>query len=228
MVETFCSYLLAVDTVNRDIPIIFESIFHDEEQYTRALTDELKNLLHIWNTANKDALTIKTDPINWEPDYTLTMKENPAYLFTENMNRLARYLSLGKGIFLVGILKVSFTDTFQFSRWLEYALKAGMHEKFKLLIYDTVKNPFFDKVAGKYPDKINTLKPALDMDNAMLQVAAMGKPGDPGVQYRQAFIKLMQAIEKRKENDAKKINHISCVYYASAYAFIMKIYTKHF
>ncbi|MBS1749059.1 MAG: hypothetical protein JST63_04075 [Bacteroidetes bacterium] len=204
MVDTFSTYLLGIDTPNRDIPIIFESIYHDDEQYTEALLDELKKLIEIWNTANKDTVSIRTEPIAWEVNYSLIKKDNPAFVFVENMNRLANYLSLGDGIYLVAILRVSFVEPQQFNLWLEYAVKAGMHEKFKLLIYDTSPNPFFDKIAGKFPEEIITLYPELDMGNAMQQVAAMGNPNDPAVQYRQAFIKLMQAIEKRKESDAQQ------------------------
>ena len=38
-------------------------------------------------------------------------------------------LSLPKGVFLVGILKVSFIEARPFNGWLQYALKAGLHEK---------------------------------------------------------------------------------------------------
>jgi tetratricopeptide (TPR) repeat protein len=40
------------------------------------------------------------------------------------------------------------------------------------------------------------------MDKAMQQVAAMGNPNDPAVQYRQAFLKMMLAIEKRSESES--------------------------
>lgn len=203
MVDTFCTYLLGLDTPNRDVPVIFESIYHQAEQYSRDVLKELKDLIEIWNTSNKDALNIKTEPILWEVDESLVKKDNPAYLFVENMNRLAKYLCLGEGIYLVAVLRVSFVEPQQFNRWLEYALEAGMHDKCKLLIYDTSSHPFFDKIADRHPDEIITLRPELDMDNAMQQVAAMGNPNDPAVQYRQAFIKLMQAIEKRKEQDTQ-------------------------
>ncbi|MFD3000324.1 hypothetical protein ACFS7Z_08130 [Pontibacter toksunensis] len=204
MVDTFYTYLLGVDTTNNDIPIIFESIYQDDDQYTNDLLKELEDLLSLWNNSNKDQLTIKTDTIEWKPDYSLVKKDNPAYLFTENMNRLATYLNLMKGSYLVGALRVSFTEAQPYTRWLHFALEAGMITKFKIVVDDCASNPFYEKIATKYPDQITTLKPGLDMDNAMQQVAAMGNPNDPAVQYRQAYVKLMQAIEKRKEKDAEK------------------------
>jgi hypothetical protein len=204
MVDTFYTYLLGVDTTNHDIPVIFDSIYYSDEQYTSDLLKELEELLNLWNNSNKDQLTTKTDSIDWRPDYTLEKMDNPASLFIENMNRLATYLSLEKGSYLAAVLRVSFTQVQTFTNWLNFALKAGMNAKFKIVIDDSVSNPFYTKIADKYPDKIITLNPRLDMDNAMQQVAAMGNPNDPAVQYRQAYVKLMQAIEKRKEKDAEK------------------------
>jgi hypothetical protein len=204
MVDAFYMYLLGVDTQNNDIPIIFESIYQDDHQYTKALLDELKELIHIWNTSNKDAITIKTEPINWEPDYTLIQKDNPAYLFIENMNRLAAYLNLQDSVFLIAVLKISVLQSPQFNTWLEFSLKAGFSKKLKILIDDNTDNPFYEKIALKYPDAVATLRPELDMDNAMQQIAAMGNPNDPTVQYRKSFIALTQAIGKRKEKDAEK------------------------
>lgn len=205
MVDTFYTYLLGVDTSNRDIPIIFESVYHDNVQYTCALLDELKENIDLWNNSNKDAVTIEVKNIDWSPDFTLHSKNgNTAYPFIENMNRFATHLQLDENIFLVAILKVSFIIPQEFCRWLEDAIKAGMNEKFKILIDDSTDHPFFQKIVSKYPDNIVTLQPELDMDTAMQQVASMGNPNDPAVPYRQSFVKMMQAIEKRKEGDAEK------------------------
>ncbi len=202
MVDAFYTYLLGVDTDNHDVPVIFESIYHGDEQYTKAVLDELKELIHLWNTSNKDALNIKTEPLNWNVNYKIKTAVHPAALFVENMNSLAGYLNMADNTFLVAILKVSFVQPAQFCRWLEEALKAGMNDKFKILVDDSANHPFYEKLAAKYPADIATLRPKLDMDNAMQQVAAMGNPNDPAVQYRQAFMKMMQAIEQRKESEA--------------------------
>jgi hypothetical protein len=101
-------------------------------------------------------------------------------------------------------LKVSFVQPKSFTQWLEFALKAGLHEHFKIVLDDTSAHPFYDSLAEKYREQVVTLRPQLDMDNAMQQVASMGNPNDPGVQYRKAFMLLVQAIEKRKEKEAKE------------------------
>lgn len=204
MVSSFYTYLLGVDTGNNDIPVIFESIFRNDDQYSNALLTELEEMINTWNKADKSKVDVKVEKINWHPDYALFKPGNPAYLFIENINRFAIYLNLQDGIFLVPIFRVSFTEPQNFNRWLESALKLIIHPKVKLVIDDTESHPYFKDLIEKNPGRTATLIPELDMDNAMQQVAAMGNPNDPAVQYRKAFILLTQAIEKRKEKDAEK------------------------
>ncbi len=199
MVSTFYTYLLGVDTGNHDVPIVFETIYHDDEQYTKALLQELETLLDIWNNAKKDDLNIQIEPVNWQPDYALYNEDNPAYLFIENMNRLAAHLQLPAGVYLVLALRVSFVSAKSFNRWLRFALENEFSPHLKILIDDTESMPLYETICREKPDEVVVIYPELDMDNAMQQVAAMGKPDDPAVLYRQAFMQLMQAIEKRKD-----------------------------
>jgi tetratricopeptide (TPR) repeat protein len=204
MVAAFYTYLLGVDTPNRDIPVIFESIYHEDEQYSRSLLKELGDMLDIWNNANADALAVKPQKVNWAVDYKLIKKDNAAALFIENLNRFAAYLALPKGVNLVAALRVSFVNTQAFTHWLGQALEAGMAPQVKIVFDDTVGRPFYNRFADKHAGQVITLHPKLDMDNAMQQVAAMGNPNDITVQYRQAFVRLTQAIEKRKEKEAEQ------------------------
>ena len=54
MVDAFYTYLLGVDTNSRDIPIIFNSIYHDHDQYTKALLEELQDMIETWNATSKE------------------------------------------------------------------------------------------------------------------------------------------------------------------------------
>ena len=215
MVQTFYTWLLGVDTPNKDIPVIFETIFHDADQYSYDLLKEIEQLLDTWNNANSDALAHKPQQVSWKPDHTLTQKGNAAACFIMNMNRLASWLALDKGIYLVLVLKVSFVEPREFTRWLEQALETGPSDKIRILIDDSTARPFYKKIAAAYPVELFTLFPRLNMDNAMQQVAAMGKPDDPTVLYRRSFIQLMQAIEKRKEEETKP-HAAACIAIATA------------
>ncbi|MEO8961914.1 MAG: hypothetical protein ABI325_08540 [Ginsengibacter sp.] len=204
MVDTFYTYLLGVDTNNHDVPIIFNSIYHNETQYSMALLAELEEMIDIWNNADKSNIEAVIDQLDWKPDYSLTKSDNPAFLFIQNINNLAVFLKLSQAIHLVPILRVSLADIKGLNRWLNFLLKAGVNPKVKLLIDDTFSHPHFQSFAENNPDKVVTLVPDLNMDKAMQQIAATGNPNDPGVQYRKSFIAMMQAIEQRKEKDTAK------------------------
>jgi tetratricopeptide (TPR) repeat protein len=204
MVDAFYAYLLGVDTDNSDIPIIFQSIYHDDEQYTEDLLAELTDMIETWNAANKDSIQVAVPQLAWLPDPKLVDEDNPAFLFIKNINNLAAHLTLGEDVFLVPILQASFTKPNAICRWLHLGIKAGIHSKVKLVVDDTISHPFYQALVDKNPNHAVTLVPDLDMDTALQQVAAMGKPDDPAVQYRKAFVLLVQAIGSRKEKEAER------------------------
>lgn len=204
MVDAFYSYLLGVNTDNHDVPVIFNSVYHDGDQYAEALLLELDDMIETWNCANKDNVEVVIQHLDWHPDLTLFDPGNSAALFIRNINALAEHLRLEEGVYLVAVLRISFTEAGVVNNWLHHAIKAGIHPKVRLVVDDTVAHPFYQKLADRNPDAVVTLLPDLDMDNALQQLAAMGHPDDPGVQYRKAFMALIQAIEKRAEKEAEK------------------------
>jgi tetratricopeptide (TPR) repeat protein len=204
MVDTFYTYLLGVDTDNHDIPIIFNSVYHEDNQYSEALFTELEEMIELWNDSDKSSQNVEIDQLEWKPDYKRTKSGNPAFVFIENINSLARFLKLPEGVYLVPILRVSVLNIKGITRWLNLLLKAGVDPKVKLMIDDTFSHPHFQAFAENNSDTVVTLVPDLDMDKAMQQLAAMGNPNDPGVQFRKAFTAMMQAIEQRKEKEAGK------------------------
>ncbi|MEO6720591.1 MAG: tetratricopeptide repeat protein [Ferruginibacter sp.] len=215
MVDTFYTYLLGVDTDNHDIPIIFNSVYHSDEQYSKALLAELEEMIETWNDSDKSNVDVIMDQLDWKPDYNLKKSGNPAFLFIQNINTLAAFLKLPEGIHLVAILRVSVLDIKGMTRWLNFVLNAGVVPKVKLMIDDTFSHPHFQSFAENNPGEVATLVPDLNMDKAMQQLAAMGNPNDPGVQFRKAFTALMQAIEQRKEKDAGKFG-AECIQIANS------------
>lgn len=204
MVDAFYSYLLGVDTDNHDVPIIFNSVYHEGHQYSEALLLELDDMIETWNCTNKEAVDVAIQHLDWHPNMKLLNADNPAALFVRNISALAEHLPLTEGVCLVAVLRASFTEAGAMNNWLRQALKAGIGEKVRLVVDDTTAHPFYQKLAVSDPIAVATLLPDLDMDNAMQQLAAMGNPADPGVQYRKAFMAMIQAIESRKEKEAEK------------------------
>ncbi|SMD44121.1 hypothetical protein SAMN00777080_2736 [Aquiflexum balticum DSM 16537] len=204
MIETFHTYLLGTDTGNHDVPIVFDRIFRDEDSFSIGLLKDLNDLISTWNNSNKENLGFEAPPILWTVDFSLRETNNPAYVFIENLNRLSKFLKLGKGKNLVAIFKVTLINLSGFINWLGFILKCEIDPFVKLLIDDTEEEPLFEAFCQKHSSQTITIFPELDMDNAMQQLASMGKPDDPAVNYRKSFVKLMQAISKRNEIEAIK------------------------
>jgi hypothetical protein len=201
MVDAFSWYMLSDDAAVEDIAIILDPIFTGIDDYSRLLLRDLAKTVDEWNYIPKgeDVDFVK---IAWEPDFSQVDKHNPAALFVRNFNRLAEEFDLEDDVYIVAVIKTMVVNNRKFADWLRYAIEAGISPKVKFLVSDTDQHPLFEKVAAEYKDKIVTIRPELDMPNAMIQIAAMGDPKEPATAYRQAFVRMMAAMEQRKEQDA--------------------------
>ena len=76
--------------------------------------------------------------------------------------------------------------------WLENATR-NLPPTIRIMFIDSVDSPQFSKFANKNSDRVHTIEPDLDMSSAIVEVAGMGNPKDPAVQFRQLYARLMQA-----------------------------------
>lgn len=200
MVDTFYIYMIGMDTPVMDISFHFDSICRDVNTYSMDLLKELDELISIWNNSEKEKGITHFD-INWKANFNINDKKNPALLFVANFNKLADVLDLNDNLFSVAILK-SPTSQEQI-KWLKSALDAGISEKVKILIYDSIDDPAYNQFCFSNPLQTTTIALNLNMDKAMEQAAAMGDPKDPATPYRQAFMKMMNAMAKNKETETE-------------------------
>lgn len=213
MVDTFYTYMIASDTRVEDIAFLFDTPFVNNETYSRELLEELAETIGIWNNSQKDE-RIEFVKVDWEPDYTLSDKNNPASLFVNNFNRLAEVLSLPSDIYTVAVLK-NINKSVAFSKWLQYALKASISTGVKFIIDDTVTNLSYEELALKNPQTVYTAFINLDMPNALVQLAGMGNdPNDPALSYRVAFMKMMNAMQANEEKEVEE-HALQCIKMAS-------------
>jgi len=203
MVDTFFTYMIAVDTPVMDIAFHFETQYDgSDENFTKALLVELQETIIIWNTSQKDERIEFEETIDWVPDYNLAKEEGWPGVFTTNFNILAKALDLPDDTYAVAVFKNTNKNR-SYLKWLTNCLEYGIHKKVKYLVTDTVKNPAFDLLCVENR-QIHTISLNLDMPNAMAQIAAMGNPNEPSMPYRKAFINMMNAMDAGKEDEAEK------------------------
>ncbi len=200
MVDTFYMYMIGMDTLVMDISFHFDSICSDAKTYSMDLLKELDELISIWNNSEKEKGITHFD-INWKANFNINDKKNPALLFVTNFNKLADVLDLNDNLFSVAILKSP--TSYEQIKWLKSALDAGISEKVKILIYDSIDDPAYNQFCFSNPQQTTTIALNLNMDKAMEQAAALGDPKDPATPYRQAFMKMMNAMAKNKETETE-------------------------
>jgi hypothetical protein len=205
MIDAFVWYMLGLDSLIDDIAFILDPLFTDEDTYSLRLLESLDTCIREWNELPKPE-EINPVQVDWRPDLSLADKKNQAGLFVKNFNRLAETLDLEDGQYTVAILAVPVVEKWkkEINRWLENALEAGISSKVRILIMDTEESPVYDHLASRHPEEVIPIIPALDMDNVMSQVAAMGDPSDPATPYRIAFTNMMNAMGKKKSKAAIK------------------------
>src|SRR4030095_3911361 len=202
MVDCFYTYMIGTDSPIQDIAFHFESACLDQREFSESLLKELEEIIYIWNESQKDE-RIEFVPVHWKADCTSRKDKNPAALFVHNFNMLAKSLALPKDLYTVAIFRSGIVNK-QFAAWLKSAMEAEIDSTVKFLIHDTVSQPHFDSLAFDSPFIITTIPLNLNMPKAMEQCAAMGDPNDPATFYRQAFMKMMNAMGAQKEKEAEK------------------------
>ncbi len=197
MVETFYNLQTTEAGKTPDFFLKLESAFIDKESYTKKLLNEL---VQQYETSQKD---FEEAGILWRPSY----KKMPGtFPFFHNLENFAKSIKALQN-HLVIYLSPQENDNFkEWTNWLNEALHWGIPEQVRLMIMDTEKFPLFKTLAENNPVELITLKPQLNMDAALRQLAAKGNPKDPGVQFRKAYVALTQAATK---GNLKELNQLS-------------------
>jgi len=204
MIETFFEYMLGIDTDQEDFVMIFNAAFSNSEDYAKDLLAEIENEINNWNTADvPEELHFKK--IEWKADYALADKNNPAQLFIANMNSLANYLKPEKETKVSLILRMFYADKNDAYQWFKEVLKLPIEPHLVIGISDTDNFNIYDKIADKFPKEVKTIIPALNMDEAVEQLAAGADPNNEETPYRVNLVKLMNAVKNRKPDKVQQL-----------------------
>jgi hypothetical protein len=212
MIDAFCTYLLSEDAPNLDIPFLFESTVDGIAEAAPRLLMELYGLIEIWNKAALPDGS-HNDQIDWKPLPLIASQGSGAVRFIHEFNRLADLLDLDEDAYLVAVLPVDMLPPDTMVQWLEDAIHAGIGPKVRLLVMDSTERRVFDRLAARHPKTVRVLVPDLNLPAMMQQIAAMGDPMDPKVQYRRSLVALTEAVKAR---DAKAVSRLAeeCLFIA--------------
>lgn len=204
MVETFIYYLFGVDNDVTDVPMILDIPFEGINTYSTELLHEIEELIYVWNNVEDNNTGKELQQVNWKPDYSKGNAKNPAQLFVENINHFNNFLELDDDAFLVVIIDEEAVEKKQHLQWIQNALDCGLDKGVKLLVVDTPDDPYFKSITNDNQKTTEVIVPNFSMGKAMQQIAVMGNPNDPLVQYRKSFNLLTEAVSGRKKKQVKK------------------------
>ena len=80
--------------------------------------------MNIWNNSEKDE-RIDFVPVSWAPDHSLQRDKNPAAMFVQNFNGLAKAMDLPQDVYAVAIFKRPGNKS-NFITWLNKAVETGI------------------------------------------------------------------------------------------------------
>ncbi len=176
-----------------DFFLEFESEFKNSTQYTNDLITELESQLD----DVREELDKEKIEVSWTPQKTKAIFQNPEN-FTNNLQYFIQSIpSISDGLIVAYLRPPKISDLNKFLHWIGKAIESGIPKRVRICLLQTESNPLYNDLIEVFPVDLTVLCPELDIDSMMSQLAAMGDPKNPGVQYRKKFIAITQAGKKQ-------------------------------
>ena len=188
----------ANEAQTNDLFVRFRAPFLAPETYTQGL---MNNLLSEWELYRK-YMQPKGMPASSPPKAVHVL--NPG-IFLEHFDAFARQFSEFKGLAVAFLSPDEVHDESLWEKWLYGVLNSKMPSGVRIMLLDRSKRPVFDRLTTSFPQLVCTIRPQLDMEAAMRELAATGDPKHPGVQYRKLFVELTQQASKGNLEEMKRI-----------------------
>lgn len=198
MLMAFVKVENANEAQTNDLFVRFRAPFLSPENYSQGL---MNNLMAEWEAYRK-YMQPKGMPATDPPKAAYAAKPG---VFIEWFDAFARQFPEFKGLAVAFLSPDEIQDEALWEKWLSSALSDEIPSGVRIMLLDLSKRPVFDRLATSFPQLVCTIRPKLDMEAAMRELAATGDPKHPGVQYRQLFVELTQQASKGNLQEMKRI-----------------------
>lgn len=198
MLLAFVKVENANEAQTNDLFVRFRAPFLSSETYTQGL---MNNLISEWDAYRK-YLQPKGMPTSAPPKDAHAYK--PA-VFLNQLDAFSRQFPEFKGLSVAFLSPDEIQDESLWEKWLSAALSSEIPPGVRIMLLDRCKQPIFDGLASSFPQLVCTIRPQLDMEATMRELASTGDPKHPGVQYRKLFVELTQHASKGNLQEMKRI-----------------------
>lgn len=200
MVRAFVQVENAEEAQTDDLFVEFRASFGTTESFSKALAAELDETWKFYQQALfPEQKSIPLASANGAAD-----PSNPRF-FLSQLEAFSRQFPDFEGLVVAFISPDNISSPKKLEQWLIKALEPGIPENLRLMIVDLANSPDFEQLAATFPEAVHTIRPNLDMPEAMRQIAASGDPNNPGVQYRKFFVELTQYAAKGNLEEMNRV-----------------------
>jgi len=192
MIEQFLNVESSIDASSPDLFIKFFTPFKREKNYSKSLVTELKMLVERYRNNDKTTGV----EIKWQPLKAPSEFQNTPVEFTYNFSAFGKGLENLTASVVAFLNPTEVRDFKKLEKWIAQSIKSDIQDNVRLMIVDFIDNQQFHKLQKQFPELVMTIKPDLQMTEAMKELALAGGSNNPGTQFQVHFIELSKAATK--------------------------------
>ena len=186
-----------------DIFVVLFTPFGSKETFAKMLISD-------WLDMYKQGLEEESQPNAWNFDTyreklnNLSQGDVGASLLIEMLHDFSKYASGETRALVVTLIPRSISENDAYAKWISAFIgRNDFAYSVKFAIVDYAEHNYFESVTIDNRKVITVAPPNLDMRGAVNELAAMGNPNDPQVQFRTCMMKMGEATgnNKRQELD---------------------------
>jgi len=218
MIEAFYEVEKTEEGKSKDIIVKFAAAYSSHAQYTKLLLQEFNT---IFKESEEQILEAGLDIQDWKP-----VKANNFHpgLLLKTLEAFQQFLDIDGNV----VAYLSPAQNNNIAAWIDWLLKLSSvpAEKVKIMLVQSEEHPVFENLFATEAASFQKLIPDLNMAAALTELASKGNPSDPGTQFRQLYVAMMQAAGEADLKGTKSLANRALVV-ARKHAMILMEATVH-
>jgi len=176
-----------------DLFLKLSTPFIDSSSYAFDLLQELHEKIQALQLeVEENDLAVK----QWRPLPHLPGSSSVLHLLS-TLGNFAQCLHLPERFLAIYLQPQAIKNIHAWSDWLVQVLQLGIPNGVRWMLTEEKEKPSLEVIAHYFPKQVVSITADLKMGAAVNELAAVGDPSNPGVQFRQAFVKMTQAVGKQ-------------------------------
>lgn len=190
MIDAFYTYESSEHHIFQDVFLQFIAPFENEQQYNQAILKELRH----FSEKGKEEFHLAEIPFDLDLPSGVSGTKALLYYFIEFANKIPST----DGNLVLWFNPNPAENFVAWEQWLINLIQLGLPDRIQLMLVQIEDTYSLDKLKRTFPNQMMTIRPQLNMEQAIQDLAASGNPQLPDVKFRTFFTKM--GIAARKGN----------------------------